>query len=206
MMAGNDEDTVMTSKAADANGGGGTRVAMRNPCAKENRGPRQHDSHNEIAGRLAGGESGTLAIEQLGNRSIANGGAERSSINNSSENSNALNSFFTMGQQSQQRMGSVKACKKAAAGQRRKSDPHIKRWAQLTMMGTKGFDRFLHCRACVTKEARKRNESIVAPHIAHHWFCEKKKPVLGETEKAMEENIRITLRISQVMWGICRTH
>ena len=52
MMAGNDEDTVMTSKAADANGGGGTRAAMRNPCAKENRGPRHHDSHNENAGRL----------------------------------------------------------------------------------------------------------------------------------------------------------
>ena len=154
MMAGNDEDTVMTSKAADANGGGGTRVAMRNPCAKENRSPRHPDSHNENAGRLAGGESRTLAIEQLANRSIDNGGAERSSTNNSSENSNTLNSFFTMGQQSQQRMGSVKACKKAAAGRRRKSDPFIKRWAQLTMMGTKGFDRFLHCRACVTKEAR----------------------------------------------------
>ena len=47
MMAGNDEDTVMTSKAADANGGGGMRVAMRNPYAKENRVPRQHDSHND---------------------------------------------------------------------------------------------------------------------------------------------------------------
>ena len=40
-MAGNDEDTVMTSKAADANGGGGI-VAMRNPRAKENRGPHHH--------------------------------------------------------------------------------------------------------------------------------------------------------------------
>ena len=104
MMAGNDKDTVMTSKAADANDGG-TRTAMRNPCTKENRGPRHHDSHNENAARSAGGESHTLAIEQLVNRSNGNGGAERSSTNNSSEISNQLNGFFTMGQQSQQRMG-----------------------------------------------------------------------------------------------------
>ena len=64
MMAGNDEDTVMTSKAADTNGGGGIRAAMRNPYAKENRGPRHHDSHNENTGRLAGGESGTFQHEK----------------------------------------------------------------------------------------------------------------------------------------------
>ena len=128
---------------------------------------------------------------------FSNGASSNGNFSSDTTNENNPNlRNATMGCQSQFRMGSIKACKKAACGQRRRNNP---RFVQTTVTGYRAFGSKRDCKLCALKfkvaMGEKRKEDI--PHIGHHWLCPYNRKTGGvsisfvSSRKHLQENIRL---------------
>ena len=103
-----------------------------------------------------------------------------------------------MGVQSQQRVGSIKACKRRATKRGNGGKNRKKQVAQMSIYGDRPFIPHLHCYLCKKKSAKEAGRDVKIPKRGHHRLCpnkpcNKKKQVTLLTDFSIVNNNRDTL-------------